>query len=81
MTELVVPARLAGGIAQTKYNFHKDGSTFLKRLRNVLGVSGKVSSNKAGDAVYGDVRLRTEAFEVVLLADDYADHAVAVKIL
>lgn len=81
MTPLIIPLHLAGGIALTKYDFHKDGMTFLHRLQKRLGVKGKVKSNKAGPAIYGDIRLETETFEVVLLTDALSDTKAEIKIL
>lgn len=78
---LTLPSHLSGGSALSKYSFHRDGRTFLKRLRNVLGVPGDVRSNIAGPAVYGDVRLTTEAFEVFLLTDSLSDQPAEIKIL
>ena len=81
MRLLILPTHLSGGFATTKDSFHKDGRSFLKRLQNVLGVPGRVSSNKAGEAVYGDVRLKAEAFEVVLLTDSVRGTWADIKVL
>jgi len=86
MSNLILPVALKGGVAQTKDSFHRDGRSFLKRLQKVLGVTGKVKSNRAGVAVYGDVRLTvgdgaTNHLEVVFLSDEFPEQPAKIKVL
>ena len=65
---------MASGTVFRKELFHREGLTLLRSLAKRMGLakgSFQVRSNKAGDAVYGEVTLHAETFYVQLRVDAY----------
>jgi len=71
-----IPSKLESGFVNSKDVYHRDGAALLKAIATELGLSKgsfKVTSNRAGDAVYGNVTLHTEGLYVTLCCDGYPE--------
>lgn len=76
MTTNPIPNSLKSGKVSIKDVFHKDGKTLLRRLAKHLGLptgTYQVRSNRAGDAIFGEVTLHTGSFYVQLSVDGFPD--------